>query len=60
MESLQNRIDRFIGWMEKDGMLGRWENQRKMKGVAGKRRALNNKIRIEKSIQETIAELERE
>jgi hypothetical protein len=59
MESLQNRIDRFIGWMEKDGMLDRWGNQRQVKALASKCRALNKKIRVEKSIQETIAELER-
>jgi hypothetical protein len=57
--SLQKKIDRFIGWMEKDGMLARWEQKRKLKKTASGRRKLKEKIRIEKAVRETLDELER-
>lgn len=58
--SLQKEIDNFIGWMGKVGMLARWESRRKMKEVAVNRRRLNAKIRFEKVVRETMAELEGE
>jgi hypothetical protein len=57
--SLQKKIDDFIGWMEKDGMLARWEERCVLKKVASSRRELIEKIRVEKAIQETLAELGR-
>jgi hypothetical protein len=58
-KSLQKKIDGFIGWMEKDGMLARWEKNRKLKKVAAGRRKLKERIRIEKSVWEALDESER-
>jgi hypothetical protein len=57
--SLQKKIDGFIGWMEKDGMIARWEERRKLSSAASSRKELNKKIRAEKAINETLAELRR-
>ncbi len=44
-----SQLHDFIDWMEKDGMLDRWERQKKNDEVQRNRRRLNKKIR-EKSI----------
>ena len=44
-KNFQARLNDFIRWMEKDGMLARWERQRKNDEVQRNRRRLNKKIR---------------
>lgn len=44
-KDFQSLLGDFIAWMEKDGMIGRWERQRGIDRVRRSRRALNKKIR---------------
>ena len=50
----QSQLDKFIGWMEKSGMLGRWERQREIDEVRRNLRRLNKKIREERIILECL------
>ena len=45
-KDMQDHLNDFIGWMEKDGMLDRWARQRELDGVMRNRRRLNKKIRM--------------
>jgi hypothetical protein len=57
--SLQKKIDGFIGWMEKEGMLARWEEKRGLKKVVSNQRKLKEKIRVEKAAREILIEIRR-
>lgn len=57
MKDFQSKLDGFIGWMEKDGMIDRWKRQKETAGVQRNLRRLNRKIRETETINETLQEL---
>jgi hypothetical protein len=52
----QAKMDDFIGWMEKDGMLGRWKRQRELAEVSKQHRKLNKKIRETEAMNKLLEE----
>jgi hypothetical protein len=50
----EKQFDEFFDWMEKSGMLNRWERQQKNDGVRSNRRRLNKRIREEKRVLECL------